>query len=77
MIDGEAVILGVDGISDFNALHSGRHNEEVQLWPLTFSLRGRRPSQTPLHLRRPILNDYWLREITMRIFGQPSEEEST
>src|ERR1700741_324564 len=31
VIDGEAVILGVDGISDFNALHSGTHNEEVQL----------------------------------------------
>jgi len=31
VIDGEAVILGVDGISDFDALHSGRHNEEVQL----------------------------------------------
>ena len=31
VIDGEAVILGVDGISDFNALHFGRHNEEVQL----------------------------------------------
>ena len=32
MIDGEAVILGVDGVSDFNALHSGRRNEEVQLY---------------------------------------------
>jgi hypothetical protein len=31
IIDGEAVILGVDGISDFDALHSGRHNDEVQL----------------------------------------------
>ena len=31
MIDGEAVVLGVDGISDFNALHSGKHSEEVQL----------------------------------------------
>src|ERR1700741_4172847 len=31
VIDGEAVILGVDGISDFNALHSGKHSEEVQL----------------------------------------------
>jgi bifunctional non-homologous end joining protein LigD len=31
VIDGEAVILGVDGYSDFNALHSGRHNDEVQL----------------------------------------------
>jgi bifunctional non-homologous end joining protein LigD len=32
VIDGEAVILGVDGISDFNALHSGKHNDEVQLY---------------------------------------------
>ena len=31
VIDGEAVVLGVDGYSDFNALHSGKHNEEVQL----------------------------------------------
>jgi ATP-dependent DNA ligase len=29
VIDGEAVILSVDGISDFDALHSGKHNEEV------------------------------------------------
>jgi ATP-dependent DNA ligase len=32
VIDGEAVALGVDGISDFNALHSGKHNDEVQLY---------------------------------------------
>jgi ATP-dependent DNA ligase len=31
VIDGEAVILGVDGYSDFNALHAGKHNDEVQL----------------------------------------------
>jgi ATP dependent DNA ligase domain len=31
VIDGEAVIPGVDGYSDFNALHSGKHNDEVQL----------------------------------------------
>jgi ATP-dependent DNA ligase len=31
VIDGEAVILGLDGISDFDALHSGKHNDEVQL----------------------------------------------
>ena len=31
VIDGEAVILGVDGYSDFNALHSGKHNEGVKL----------------------------------------------
>jgi len=32
VIGGEAVILGVDGVSDFNALHSGKHNENVQLY---------------------------------------------
>jgi bifunctional non-homologous end joining protein LigD len=32
VIDGEAVILGLDGISDFDALHSGKHNGEVQLY---------------------------------------------
>jgi ATP-dependent DNA ligase len=32
VIDGEAVVLGVDGISDFNALHSRKHNHEVQLY---------------------------------------------
>lgn len=31
VIDGEAVILGIDGVSDFDALHSGRENHEVQL----------------------------------------------
>jgi hypothetical protein len=31
VIDGEAVLLGVDGISDFNGLHSGLHDDEVQL----------------------------------------------
>jgi bifunctional non-homologous end joining protein LigD len=31
VIDGEAVILGVDGYSDFNALHSEKHNDEAQL----------------------------------------------
>jgi bifunctional non-homologous end joining protein LigD len=32
VIEGEAVILGVDSRSDFDALHSGKHNEEVQLY---------------------------------------------
>jgi ATP-dependent DNA ligase len=32
VIDNEEVILGVDGRSDFDALHSGKHNEEVQLY---------------------------------------------
>ena len=31
VIDGEAVVLGVNGVSDFNALHSRKQNHEVQL----------------------------------------------
>src|SRR4030081_3766644 len=31
VIDGEAVLLGVDGISNFNGLHSRKRNEEAQL----------------------------------------------
>ncbi|SDF31423.1 ATP dependent DNA ligase domain-containing protein [Bradyrhizobium brasilense] len=31
VIDGEAIVRGVDGYSDFNALHSGKHNAEVEM----------------------------------------------
>ena len=40
VIDGEAVILGVDGISDFDALHSGKHDEEVQLCGFDILVEG-------------------------------------
>jgi ATP-dependent DNA ligase len=32
VVDGEAVVLGIDGVADFNALQSGRHDTEVQLY---------------------------------------------
>ena len=35
VIDGEAVILGIDGISDFNALYSGNQNDGVRSAPST------------------------------------------
>jgi hypothetical protein len=40
VIDGEAVILGVDGYSDFDAPHSGKHNEGVQLLRLRRTCNG-------------------------------------
>lgn len=40
VIDGEAVVLGVDGVSDFDALHSGKHNEEVQLCAFDILVEG-------------------------------------
>jgi ATP-dependent DNA ligase len=32
VLDGETVVLGLDGVSDFAALHSGRHCERAQLY---------------------------------------------
>jgi len=42
VIDGEAVVLGVDGYSDFNALHSGRHNDGSAALRLRCAGNGRR-----------------------------------
>jgi bifunctional non-homologous end joining protein LigD len=54
VIDGEAVILGVDGRSDFDALHSGRHNEEVQLYAFDMLAGdGDDIRQLPLQCARP------------------------
>ena len=39
VIDGEAVLLGVDGVSDFNGLHSRKHDDEVEF--LCVRLPGR------------------------------------
>jgi bifunctional non-homologous end joining protein LigD len=52
VLDGEAVILGVDGIADFDALHSRQHDEEVQLCAFDISWRA---ATIPLHLRKTSL----------------------
>ena len=53
VIDGEAVILGADGISDFDALHSGRHNEEVQLCAFdVLAMDGDDLRDLPLSMRK-------------------------
>ncbi|WP_245471521.1 hypothetical protein [Bradyrhizobium genosp. SA-3] len=51
--DGEAVILGVDSISDFNALHSRKHDGEVQLCVFDIlAIGGDDLRSLPLHLRK-------------------------
>jgi bifunctional non-homologous end joining protein LigD len=40
VLDGEAVVLGVDGISDFNALHSRKHDDEVQFCAFDILVEG-------------------------------------
>jgi bifunctional non-homologous end joining protein LigD len=53
VIDGEAVILSVDGYSDFNALHSGKHNDEVQLLAFNvLAMDGDDLRNLPLSLRK-------------------------
>jgi ATP-dependent DNA ligase len=56
VIDGEAVLLGVDGISDFNGLHSRKHDDEVQLYAFDIlALEGDDLRKLPLHLRKSYL----------------------
>jgi bifunctional non-homologous end joining protein LigD len=53
VIDGEAVVLGVDGVSDFEALHSRQHDEEVQLYAFDIlALDGEDLRGLPLSLRK-------------------------
>jgi hypothetical protein len=47
------VILGVDGYSDFDALHSGKHNEEVQLCAFeVLAMDGANLRSLPLSMRK-------------------------
>ncbi|WP_349253791.1 DNA ligase [Bradyrhizobium sp. CB82] len=63
-LDGEAVVLGIDGISDFNALHSRKHDQEVQFCAIDILAEGgedlrmlarslRKTNLEPLLARRP------------------------
>ena len=53
MLDGEAVILSVDGVSDFNALHSGKHDAEVQFCAFDILAEGGDDlRKLSLHLRK-------------------------
>ncbi|WP_461617033.1 ATP-dependent DNA ligase [Bradyrhizobium sp. 23AC] len=54
VIDNEAVFLGVDGVSDFNALHSRKHDHEVQLYAFDIlAMGGNDVRALPLHLSKP------------------------
>jgi bifunctional non-homologous end joining protein LigD len=73
VIDGEAVVLGVDGISDFNALHSGKRNDEVQLCAFdVLAIDGEDIRSLPLSMRKTQL-DRLLRGRPDGIFVNPFE----
>ena len=66
MIDGEAVLLGVDGRSDFNGLHSRQHDEQVQFYAFDMLVSdGEDLRSLPLHLRKNNL----ARHLTRRVDG--------
>jgi len=57
IIDGEAVVLGVDGVADFNALHSRKHDHEVQLYAFDImALAGDDLRRLPLSMRKTNLD---------------------
>jgi bifunctional non-homologous end joining protein LigD len=73
VVDGEAVILGVDGRSDFNALHSRKHNHEVQLCAFdVLATDGEDLRGLPLSMRKTNL-DRLLRGRPDGIFVNPFE----
>ena len=53
VLDGEAVLLGVDGRSDADGLHSRQHDEEVQFYAFDMLVAdGEDIRKLPLHLRK-------------------------
>jgi hypothetical protein len=56
VLDGEAVLLGVDGRSDFNGLHSRKHDDEVQFYAFDALVSdGQDLRRLPLSMRKASL----------------------
>ncbi|MGY8664253.1 DNA ligase [Bradyrhizobium sp. UFLA05-109] len=53
VIDGKAVVLGVDSVADFNGLHSRKHDAQVQLYSFDImALDGEDLRRLPLSMRK-------------------------
>ena len=64
VIDGEAVLLGVDGRSDFNGLHSRKHDAEVQFYAFDILVSdGEDVRKLPLSMRKAKLSRLLARRI--------------
>jgi bifunctional non-homologous end joining protein LigD len=64
VIDGEAVLLGVDGISDFNGLHSRRHDDEVKFYAFDILVSdGEDIRKLPLNMRKTNLSRLLARRV--------------
>jgi bifunctional non-homologous end joining protein LigD len=57
VLDGEAVLLGADGISDFNGLHSRKHDDEVTFYAFDMLVSdGDDIRKLPLSMRKTNLS---------------------
>ena len=64
VIDGEAVLLGVDGISDFNGLHSRKHDHEVAFYAFDILVSGGEDlRRLPLSMRKANLARFLVRRV--------------
>ena len=69
VIDGEAVLLGVDGVSDFNGLHSRRHDDEVEFYAFDMLFSdGDDLRKLPLSMRKTNLARLLARQIGPDLF---------
>jgi bifunctional non-homologous end joining protein LigD len=74
ILDGEVVVLGVDGVSNFDALHSGRHNDEAQFYAFdALAGEGDDYRRLPLSMRKANLARLLARR-SDGIFLAPFEE---
>ena len=79
VIDGEAVLLGVDGISDFNGLHSRKRDEKVQFYAFDCLVSdGEEVRKLPLSMRKANLSRLLARRggpthsASISLHGQPA-----
>jgi bifunctional non-homologous end joining protein LigD len=64
VLDGEAVLLGVDGRSDFDGLHSRRHDDEVQFYAFDMLVsEGEDMRKLPLSMRKTNLSRLLARRV--------------
>ena len=68
VIDGEAVLLGVDGRSDFNGLHSRKHDDDVQFYAFDMlASDGDDLGKLPLSMRKTNLARPYRRNFSVRL----------
>ena len=64
VIDGEAMLLGVGGRSDFNGLHSRRHDHEVEFYAFDMLVSdGEDLRKLPLSMRKTNLHQLLARRV--------------